>query len=437
MATHLHRLLPLLLFLPSLLFRHSTSPQHTQHAATDAGDDDPAADLDPVVLLPGNTCSQLEARLTDAYQPPSPQCGAEKGTGRWFLLWKNATAMQDPGAAACVADQLRLVYDPAARDFRNLPGVETRVVGFGSTRGFLADTPADRDLCMGALVDALERAGYRDGATLFGAPYDFRQAPAARSQPCRAFSRFTRQFKALVESASSGNGGKPVVVVSHSQGGYFALEFLNRSPPAWRRRYVKRYIMASTGPGGFLLSVQTLAADPSTAVSIPSLFMALPSPKVFGPETPMVVTRARNYSAHDVPAFLAALGLPPLAATLYETRALPVKLGFRAPLVPTTCVNGVGVPTMEQLVYWDGNFSETPGVVYSGGDDGGDGLLALASILALDTVVGDDPRQEEYKSIKLAGTSHAGVVSDGHALERVVGEIMRVHTELESQSPAA
>ena len=62
---------------------------------------------------------------------------------------------------------------------------------------------------------------------------------------------------------------------------------------------------------------------------------------------------------------------------------------------------------MEQLVYWDGNFSETSPVVY--GD--GDGLLPVASILALDMVIGGDPRQEYYRSIKLVGTSHAGVVS--------------------------
>jgi hypothetical protein len=89
-------------------------------------------------------------------------------------------------------------------------------------------------------------------------------------------------------------------------------------------------------------------------------------------------------------------------------------------VVPTTCINGVGQPTMEQLVYWDGNFSETPQVVY--GD--GDGFLPVASIVALDTVIGGDPRQEYYKSIKLAGTSHAGVVSDAAALKRVVDEIL-------------
>jgi lysophospholipase-3 len=121
-----------------------------------------------------------------------------------------------------------------------------------------------------------------------------------------------------------------------------------------------------------------------------------------------------------MPVFLAAIGVPPLGVTLYETRALPVQLGFRAPVVSTTCVNGVGVSTMKQLVYWDGNFNETPQVVY--GD--GDGLLPVASIVALDTVIGGDPRQEYYRSIKLAGTSHAGVVSDAAALKCVVDEIV-------------
>ena len=278
-----------------------------------------------------------------------------------------------------------------------------------------------RDLCLGTLVEALQQAGYRDGETLFGAPYDFRQAPAAPGQPCRAFARFTRRLRKLVERASRENGGRPVVLVSHSQGGYFALEFLNRSPPSWRRKFVKHYVMASTGAGGFLLGMRNLVSAPDQAVEAPDALVALPSPTVFGAGTPpLVVTRERNYTAGDMSEFLTAIGVPPLGVTLYETRALPVQLGFRAPVVPTTCINGIGVSTMRQLVYWDGNFSETPEVVY--GD--GDGLLPSASILALDTVIGGDPRQEYYKSIKLAETSHAGVVSDAAALKRVVDEIL-------------
>ena len=77
MATHLHRLL--LLFLPSLLlFRRGTPPPPPPN---------PSAAVYPVVLVPGNTCSQLEARLTGAYEPPleSPQCGARSNErGRWL-----------------------------------------------------------------------------------------------------------------------------------------------------------------------------------------------------------------------------------------------------------------------------------------------------------------------------------------------------------------
>ena len=71
---------------------------------------------------------------------------------------------------------------------------------------------------MRRLVEALQEAGYRDGETLFGAPYDFRQPLAARGQPCCAFGRFTRWLRALVERVSRENGEKPVVLVSHSQG---------------------------------------------------------------------------------------------------------------------------------------------------------------------------------------------------------------------------
>ncbi|KAL6844167.1 hypothetical protein ACP4OV_025840 [Aristida adscensionis] len=420
MATQLHRLLPLLLFLPFLLLRRGAPPPLQSPRAGGV------PDLHPVVLLPGSTCSQLEARLTDAYSPPSPRCAARRG--RWFRLWKNSTAMQDPAAAACLADQLRLVYDPAARDYRNAPGVETRVLGFGSTRGFLADDPADKDLCMGRLVEALERAGYRDGETLFGAPYDFRQAAAAAGQPCRAFSRFRRRLRALIERASRKNGGKPAVVVSHSQGGYFAIEFLTRSPPAWRRRHVKHFVMASTGAGGFVLMLRSVAAaahgGDAARRSTASAFTALPSPRVFGRGTPLVVTRARNYTADDIPEFLAAAGLPAQAVALYETRALPVALGFRAPAVPTTCINGAGVRTTERLTYWDGDFGRDPEVAY--GD--GDGLINAASISALDAVIGGDPEQGYYKSVKIAGASHAGVISDGAALERVVSEILDAAT---------
>jgi lysophospholipase-3 len=122
-----------------------------------------------------------------------------------------------------------------------------------------------------------------------------------------------------------------------------------------------------------------------------------------------------------MPAFLAAAGLPPYAVRLYEVRELPVALNLRAPLVPVTCVNGVGVPTPEMLVYRDGlDDGGAPEVVYGDGDR----VVNLASILALDAVIGGDPRQEYYKSVRIANMSHVGVVSDSVALQSLIGEIL-------------
>ncbi|XP_047076087.1 lecithin-cholesterol acyltransferase-like 1 [Lolium rigidum] len=435
MATKLRRLpLPRLLFILSTLFFVGQIAAALQWIESNQPYLDQPSGLYPVVLLPGSTCSQIEVRLTDAYEPPSPVCEARKGDGRWSLLYKNITA---PDAQVpCFADQLRLVYDHAGGDYRNARGVETRALSFGSTRGFLANEPADRELCMGKLVEALEREGYRDGESLFGAPYDFRHAPAAEGQANMELSRFRRALRALVERASRAHGDKAVVLVSHSQGGYFTMDFLRRSPLSWRRRFVKHYVMASTGAGGFVVSMQFFAStgdsssssppSPATAMSLPSVgstlprrFTALPSPVAFGDDTPLVVTRNRSYAARDMPAFLAAAGLPPDMVRLYETRELPVALNLGAPLVPVTCVNGVGVPTTEMLLYRDG-LDGAPELAY--GD--GDGVVNLASIVALDKVIGGDPRQEYYRSVRIANMSHRGVVSDPVALRRLVGEIL-------------
>ena len=91
--------------------------------------------LHPIVLIPGLSCPDLEARLTDAYRPLMPGCSRLEGEG-WFGLWTNRTWELDAERAECFVDQMRLVYDPALGEFRNRPGVATRVPNFGSARGF-------------------------------------------------------------------------------------------------------------------------------------------------------------------------------------------------------------------------------------------------------------------------------------------------------------
>jgi len=134
------RFLPLLLLLtlPRSL-REYLSPAINRVPEENGGTSSTAAPggvvLHPIVLVPGLTCSDLEVRLTDAYRPTLPRCGAMKGKG-WFGLWANCSDIPAHHYVPCFMEQMSLVYDPAAGDYRNLPGVETRVRNFGSSRGF-------------------------------------------------------------------------------------------------------------------------------------------------------------------------------------------------------------------------------------------------------------------------------------------------------------
>uniref|UniRef100_K3Y2W1 AB hydrolase-1 domain-containing protein n=2 Tax=Setaria italica TaxID=4555 RepID=K3Y2W1_SETIT len=403
---------PLVLLLATIFF--AGAPAVIGHGEAASG-------LHPVVLLPGYTCIQA----------------SDAGRG-WFRLWENYTALQaDPGLLPCYQDQLRLVYDRAGGDYRNAHGVETRVVSFGTARSFRFDDPAQKNACMERLVEALEGVGYREGASLFGAPYDFRYAPAAPGVTARAFSDFSTSLTRLVERASERNGNRPVILVTHSFGGFYAMEFLNKRPLPWRRRHVKHLVMLCHGVGGSALIMQVLAStmgSPSPAPtlrdtvlsfgnrSFGSMFSLLPSPKVYG-DTPLVITRAKNYSAENMPEFLAAVGFSDDEVARYRTRALPLTLNFRAPLVPMTSINGVGVPTVDKVVYWDANFTEMPRVV--NGD--GDGIVNLETVLALQRLVGDVPDQPYFKSILIPNTTHNSMISDDSALRVVVKEILEVN----------
>ena len=74
---------------------------------------------------------------------------------------------------------------------------------------------------MAPLVDSLQKLGYADGETLFGAPYDFRYGLAAEGHPSQVGSKFLKDLKNLIEEASNSNTGKPVILLSHSLGGLF------------------------------------------------------------------------------------------------------------------------------------------------------------------------------------------------------------------------
>ncbi|TVU06622.1 hypothetical protein EJB05_49846, partial [Eragrostis curvula] len=282
----------------------------------------------PVVLLPGNTCSQLEARVTDTYGLPSLQC---KGDGRWFYLWKHATAQRDPGPSPRRAspDQLRLVYDPAARDFRNVAVVETRVVGTRVPRRRPRQQVRHAVVQTSAWGRSWRRWSKPGTATARRCLAHRTSLPAGVRRAEAAVPVVPHNSAGVPEpssSTSSKNGGKSVVLVSNRQDGYFALEFLNRNSLLWRTRRVR------------VPPLHAAARRESRRRA-----QLRQRPKVFGRDATLVELRRARHP--DVPGCCR-----PLVVTLYEARALPVALNFRAPLVPATCVNGVGVPMTTERI---------------------------------------------------------------------------------------
>lgn len=98
------------------------------------------SNLHPLILIPGNGGNQLEARLTAGYRPSSLYCNrwnpvVKKKEG-WFRLWFDPSVLLAP-FTKCFAERMMLYYDPDLDDYRNAPGVETRVPHFGSTQSLL------------------------------------------------------------------------------------------------------------------------------------------------------------------------------------------------------------------------------------------------------------------------------------------------------------
>lgn len=402
-----------------------------------------STNLHPLILIPGNGGNQLEAKLNNEYKPSSFICESwyplvKKKKG-WFRLWFDSSVILAP-FTQCFAERMTLHYNPQLDDYFNTPGVETRVTHFGSTHSLLYLNPLLKHITgyMAPLVDSLQQLGYTDGETLFGAPYDFRYGLAAEGHPSQVGSKYLTDLKNLIEEASSSNGGKPVILLSHSLGGLFVLQLLNRNPPSWRKKFIKHFIALSAPWGGAIDVMYTFASGNTLGVPLvdPLLVRAeqrssesnlwlLPNPKVFVPQKPIVITPSRAYSAHDMVDFLNDIGFPE-GVYPYETRIVPLIGNIQAPQVPITCIMGTGVRTLETLFYRNGDFDDRPEILYGEGD----GTVNIESLLALQSLWKEEKNQS-LKVIKMDGVSHTSILKDEVALNEIVDEISIINSHAE------
>ncbi|KAL2232683.1 lecithin-cholesterol acyltransferase-like 1 [Sesamum indicum] len=398
--------------------------------------------LHPVILIPGSGGNQLEARLTAEYKSSSLLCNRwyplKKDPDGWFRLWFDPTVLFKP-FTKCFNKRMMIYYDPDVDDYHNAPGVETRVPSFGSTQGLLYLNPNLKSITsyMEPLVRSLEEVGYVSGSNLFGAPYDFRYGLAAEGHPSIVGSKFLSDLKNLIESASNSSGGRPVILLSHSLGGLFVLQLLDRNPTSWRHKYIKHFIALSAPWGGTVEEMRTFASGNAFGVPLVDPLLVreeqrscatnlwlMPSPKVFDRTKPLVITRNGSYSSSDIAQFLQDIGFPE-GVRPYKMRVLPLVQSLPSPQVPVTCVFGSGVRTPETLFYGDSGFEKRPEVVY--GD--GDGTVNMVSLMALESAW-DGRENQSLKVIKIPGVSHTSILKDGTALGRIIGEVSGINYEI-------
>ncbi|CAN6587235.1 unnamed protein product [Malus baccata var. baccata] len=398
--------------------------------------------LHPLILIPGNGGNQLEARLTNDYKPSGLLCNRwypfQKKKDGWFRLWFDPTVLIAP-FTSCFAQRMTLYYDAVSDDYHNAPGVQTRVPHFGSTESLLYLDPRLKHITgyMAPLVESLEKIGYVNDENLFGAPYDFRYGLAPEGHPCHVGSKFLQDLTHLVENASTSNGGKPVILVSHSLGGLFALQLLNRNPPSWRRKFIKHLVALCAPWGGTVDEMLTFASGNTLGVplvdpllvrgeqrSSESNLWLMPNPEIFGRKNLLVITPNATYSASDVPRFLDDIGFGE-GVHPYKTRVLGLMEELVAPGVPITCVVGSGVKTAETLFYGSNSFDEQPEIVY--GD--GDGTVNMVSLLAHESLW-SDTKNQTLKTIRVPGVSHTAMLKDEDALDEIVREISGINSQL-------
>lgn len=208
-----------------------------QQAKVDSVDEDEDAEaslpvLPPVVIIPALTATQLSATIKRESAVNS-LCMLE---GQDHLWPPDGKALA-PGLLPCWMEEMSIKVDVEKSIARSEevdvepPGVHVH-----------PDPRQKGHFGWEKLMSFLEEYGYRDGRSIFSAPYDWRHGPAhwrKHSWPI---------LKRKVEGWVAQSGGKPAIFVADSMGGPYFTAFLLHAEgidSEWKRRHVGGFVCAS------------------------------------------------------------------------------------------------------------------------------------------------------------------------------------------------
>ncbi|XP_011207799.1 phospholipase A2 group XV [Bactrocera dorsalis] len=370
--------------------------------------------LSPVIFVPGDGGSQLEAKLNKS---SSLLYCAKKSD--WYSLWLNLELLVIP-PVYCWVENVKLYYDEITRTTHNTPGVEIRVPGWGDPEvvEWIDPTHNKAGAYFKDIANVLVDLGYERKKNIHGAPYDFRKGPSEHHQ-------FFIDLKKLVEDSYERNSKSPVTFISHSMGSPMTLVFLHQQTTEWRKKYVKRQISLAGAWAGsmkalkvfamgddldsFLLSGKILKEE---QITNPSTAWLLPSPLFWRPSEVLVETPSRVYTMSQMKQYFDDIDY----SVGWKMRAdnMQFTLNFSPPEIELHCLYGDGLDTVERLQYKkDTIIDETPKLIMGKGD----GTVNQRSLRACHAWI--DRQSANITNVALNGVDHMGVLAHKDVLNYI------------------
>ncbi|EYC31726.1 hypothetical protein Y032_0003g1202 [Ancylostoma ceylanicum] len=342
----MHRMFVLLVFLRQLWF-----------AGADVG-----GFSHPVILIPGIGGSQMEANLTGKPHVVNPFC--LRHTTKYFDIWLNLEELL-PIAIDCFVHNMMLQTNPENGMVSNMPGVDIRVSGFGTSAGveFVDKSRIAPGMYFFLLVENLVKWGFRRDVSILGAPYDYRVAP-------EELGEYYLRLRKLIEKAYIDALNNRVVVIGHSLGNIIALHLFTRIvDQAWKDKYIKAFVTIGAPWAGsmkalkgytsghnfeapnFFLPPMKLRPGQRTYTSLASLF---PTRMAWKDDEVLATVGSTNYTLADMPQFFTRLEYEMAWKQVQRLGTLDKTLP--APGVRVYCIFGVGLPTTSRLIWTNKSF---------------------------------------------------------------------------------
>ncbi|CAH8869425.1 unnamed protein product [Trichobilharzia szidati] len=212
----------------------------------------------PVILIPGLGGAQAYCELK-----------AQKST--IFSVWLNLLYLMLPEK---MYNYFALRYDQSTLDAQDTDTCRVVFPGWGhtSTVEYLQNSGFRFFNYFGSLVQTLTMDKYFvKNFTIRAAPYDFRRLPYENSD-------FMERLKLLVEETYENGQQRPVVLIGHSMGSLYTLNFLNKQTKEWKQKYVKSYISVSAPFGGSVKALLGITSGYEVMMKARENFITLSPP---------------------------------------------------------------------------------------------------------------------------------------------------------------